>query len=77
MRGERGLWRAVRWPLVLIGVACLGIAVATVLDRVFTNEWALTIGAPALTVLLPLGLLWLAVAVVWYVLRRRRATTPR
>ena len=37
--------------------------VATVLDRSAAREWALTIGGPALTVLLPVGLAWLVVAV--------------
>jgi len=65
------LWRAVRWPLLLVVVAGVGIAAAAVLDRTDAREWALTIGAPALTVLLPLGVLWLLVAVVVYAVRRR------
>jgi lipopolysaccharide export LptBFGC system permease protein LptF len=68
---ERGLWRAVRWPLLVLVVAVLGIAVAAVLDRTASREWALTIGAPALTVLLPVGLVWLVVAVVVDAMRRR------
>jgi fructose-specific phosphotransferase system IIC component len=68
---ERGLWRAVRWPLLVLVVAVLGIAVAAVLDRTASRELALTIGGPALTVLLPVGLVWLVVAVIVDVVRRR------
>ena len=60
--------RALRWPLALLAVAGLLILVAVLLD----NEMSLTIGAPALTVLLPLAVLWLAVAFVLYLVRRRR-----
>jgi hypothetical protein len=70
MQPERGLWRVVRWPLLVLGVAGVGIVVAVVLDRTASREWALTIGAPALTVLLPVGLVWLVVAVIVYVVRR-------
>jgi hypothetical protein len=70
MQPERGLWRALRWPLLVLGVAGVGIVVAVVLDRTASREWALTIGAPALTVLLPVGLVWLVVAVIVYVVRR-------
>jgi hypothetical protein len=74
---ERGLWRAVRWPLLVLMVAGVGIVVATVLDRTAGNEWSLTIGAPALTVLLPVGLVWLVVAVIVYLVRRRGANSSR
>jgi len=67
----RNLWRAVRWPLLVLAVAGVGIGVAAVLDHTAAREWALTIGGPALTVLLPLGLVWLLVAVVMYAVRRR------
>jgi hypothetical protein len=70
MRAERSLWRAIRWPLLLLVIAGAGIAVAAVLDRTAAREWALTIGAPALTVLLPVGVVWLLAAVVLYVVRR-------
>jgi hypothetical protein len=70
MRAERSLWRAIRWPLLLLVIAAAGIAVAAVLDRTAAREWALTIGAPALTVLLPVGVVWLLAAVVLYVVRR-------
>jgi hypothetical protein len=68
---DRDLWRAVRWPLLVLAIAGLGIGVAAALDRTAVREWALTIGAPALTVLLPVGLVWLVVAVIIYVVRRR------
>jgi hypothetical protein len=49
----------------------VGIGVAAVLDQTAARERALTIGGPALTVLLPLGLVWLPVAVIMYAVRRR------
>lgn len=73
MAHERSLWRAIRWPLVVLLVAAVGIAVATVLDEVYSSEWSLTIGAPSLWLLLPVGAVWLVVAVVVYVVRGRRA----
>jgi hypothetical protein len=68
---DRGLWRAVRWPLLALAIAGVGIGVATALDRTAAREWGLTIGGPALTVLLPVGLAWLLVAVIRYVVKRR------
>jgi hypothetical protein len=58
------LWRAIRWPLLVVAVAALGIVAAAALDRTAAREWALTIGGPSLVVLLPIGLIWLLVAVV-------------
>jgi hypothetical protein len=55
-------------------VAVVGVGVAAVLDRTDAREWALTIGAPALTVLLPVGLVWLLVAVVVHLVRRQGAS---
>jgi hypothetical protein len=72
MRSGRDLWRAVRWPLLVLAIAALGIGVASALDRTAAREWALTIGGPALTVLLPVGLVWLLVAVIRYLVQRRR-----
>jgi di/tricarboxylate transporter len=65
------LWRAVRWPLLVLAVA--GLAVAVALDQTEAREWALAIGGPALVVLLPIGLIWLAVAVIRYVVQRGAA----
>jgi hypothetical protein len=59
------LWRAVRWPLLVLVVA------AAALDQTAAREWALTIGGPALVVVLPVGLLWLLVSLVRYVVQRR------
>lgn len=71
MSAQPTLWRAVRWPLALLAVAAAGIAVATVMDQTSARESSLVIGAPALTVLLPLGLVWLVSALVLYAARRR------
>jgi hypothetical protein len=71
MRSGSDLWRAVRWPVLVLAVAGLGIVVASALDRTAAREWALTIGGPALTVLLPVGLVWLVVALIRYVVKSR------
>ena len=54
-------------PLPLL---VLAVAVA-VLDRTAAHEWALTVGGPSLAVLLPVGLVWLLVAVIRHVVRQR------
>jgi hypothetical protein len=77
VRSDRGLWRAVRWPLLVLAIAGVGIGVATVLDRSAAREWALTIGGPALTVLLPVGLASLVVAVIRYVVKSREGGRSR
>lgn len=77
MRCDRDLWRSVRWPLLVLAIAGLGIGVATVLDRSAAREWALTIGGPALTVLLPVGLAWLVVVVIRYVVKNREGGRGR
>jgi hypothetical protein len=76
MQSDRGLWPAVRWPLLVLAIAGVGIGVAVVLDQTAAREWALTIGGPALTVLLPVGLVWLVVAVIIYVVKRRGGGRP-
>jgi hypothetical protein len=76
MTSHANLWRAIRWPSLLLAVAVLGIVIAAVLDQTAAREWALTIGAPSLTVLLPAGLLWLVVSII-YALLRRRHPSPR
>jgi len=72
MRSRSDLWRAVRWPTLVLAVAGRGIGVAIALDRTAAREWALTVGGPALAVVLPVGLIWLLVAVVRYVVNGRR-----
>ena len=78
MRADRDLWRAIRWPLLVLAVAGVGIGLATLLDRTVAREGALTIGGPSLIVLLPVGLVWLVAAVIRYVVKRRgsRPTSP-
>jgi hypothetical protein len=71
MTSRANWWRTIRWPLLLLGVAVLGIVVAAVLDRTAAREWALTIGAPSLTILLPASLLWLVISIIYVLLRRR------
>jgi hypothetical protein len=71
VHSDPDLWRAVRWPLLVLAIAGVGIGVATALDRTAAREWGLTIGGPALTVLLPVGLVWLVVAVGIYAVKRR------
>jgi hypothetical protein len=63
---QGGVWRAVRWPLAATTAAALLVVAAFVLDSGSgtARDYALVIGAPALYVLLPLALLWLAVALV-------------
>jgi hypothetical protein len=66
VRSDRGLWRAVRWPLLVLAM-----------DRTAAREGALTIGGPALTVLLPVGLASLVVAVIRYVVKSREGGRSR
>jgi hypothetical protein len=68
----RSLWRAIRWPLVVLLVAMAGIVTAVILDEVYASEWSLTIGAPSIWVLV-VGAVWLVVAVVAYLVHKRRA----
>jgi len=71
MSGRSDPWRSLRWPLLLLGVAILGVLIAVVLDRTPQREYALVIGGPALTVLLPIGLGWLLIAVLARARRNR------
>lgn len=70
---EHALWRAIRWPLVVLLVAAVGITAAVILDEVYSSEWSLTIGAPFIWVLL-VGAVWLVGAVVTYLVHKRRAS---
>jgi hypothetical protein len=61
-----------------LAIAGVAIGVATVLDRTAAREGALTIGGPALTVLLPVGLASLVVAVIIrYVVKSREGGRSR
>jgi hypothetical protein len=71
MHAEHNLWRTARWPLLVIVIAGLGVLTATVLDQAFRSEWSLTIGAPSLGILLPLGVIWLVATIVGNFTRRR------
>ena len=71
---QQDLWAATRAPLSILAVAVVGIGIAFALDQTSAREHALTIGAPALTLLLPLGLVWLGVALTLHWRRRTSAT---
>jgi len=71
---HQDLWTATRAPLSVLAVAVIGIGIAFALDQTSAREHALTIGAPALTLLLPLGLVWLGVALVLHWRRHTSAT---
>ena len=77
VHSDRDLWRAVRWPLLVLTISGMVIGVASALDRTAAREWALTIGGPALTVLLPVGLAWLVVAVIRYLVKGREGGRSR
>jgi hypothetical protein len=77
VNNRSGLWRAIRLPVFLLGVSAAAIATAAVLDRTPAREWALTIGAPALTILLPIGVGWLLLALIVYSVRRNRRRSAR
>lgn len=69
MAPGRSLWRAVRWPSAVLVAGLVGIATATLLDERYSSEWSLTVGAPSLWLLLPVGAVWLVVAVVVHLRR--------
>ncbi len=71
MTGRVSLWRSIRWPALLIGVAILGVLVAFLLDLTPHYEYALTIGAPSLSVVLPIGVVWLVIALISHARRHR------
>lgn len=67
----RTLPRALRWPLAATCFALTLVLAGFVLDQFggTGRDLALIIGGPALTVLLPVSLIWLVTA---FVLHRRR-----
>ena len=60
----------IRAPLVVVGIGALGTCAAFVLDETPAYEWALTIGAPSLMILI-LGLIWLVGMIIWSVVNSR------
>ncbi len=71
----RSLWHTVRWPVVALVTTVFLLLIGLVLDTLppgSGRELALVIGGPALTVLLPLSLLWLVASFVRHDRRRRR-----
>ena len=66
------MWRAVRWPVLLLAITAVLLGVATILDQTSAREYALVIGAPALTILLPVGIIWLVVALLFHLRRVTR-----
>lgn len=71
--GARTTLQALRWPLTACCVALALVLAGFVLDRFpgTGRDLALLIGGPALTVLLPLSVIWLVTALV---LRHRRGS---
>lgn len=73
----RLVWPSVRWPVVACCTALTLFLAATLLDTLppgAGRETALLLGGPAITVLLPVSILWLAAALL---LHRRRRRHPR
>jgi hypothetical protein len=71
----RTVWRAVRWPTAALATSLALLVIGFVLDALppgRAHEMALVFGGPALTVLLPLSLLWLVASIVLYARRRQR-----
>ena len=71
----RTAWRAVRWPVAALVTTLVLLVVGLVLDTLPPgrgHEMALVVGGPALTVLLPLSLLWLVASLVLHDRRRRQ-----
>jgi hypothetical protein len=64
MNVENNFWRTARWPLLVIVLACLGVATAIVVDMTLHSEWTLTVGALSLGMLLPVGVIWLVATVI-------------
>jgi len=73
-RPVRTLGRAVRWPVAATSLALALVLTGFILDRFpgTGRDFALVIGGPALTVLLPLSVIWLVAAVLLHYRRDRR-----
>ena len=65
-RPVRTVGAAVRWPVAATTLATALVVAGFILDRFpgTGRDFALVIGGPALTVLLPLSVLWLVSALV-------------
>jgi hypothetical protein len=71
----RTVWRAVRWPVVALVTTLVLLQIGLVLDTMppgSAREMALVIGGPALTVLLPLSLVWFIASLLRYRWQRQR-----
>ena len=71
----RTVWRAVRWPVAALVSTLVLLQIGLVLDTLppgAAREMALVIGGPALTVLLPLSLLWFIASLLHYRWQRQR-----
>jgi hypothetical protein len=68
----RGRLRAVRWPLLTLALAIALLVTGFVLDAgpATVRDAALVVGVAALYVLLPIGVVWLVVAMIMYGRRR-------
>ena len=73
-RPARTLGQAARWPIAAMSLALALVLAGFILDRFpgTGRDFALVIGGPALTVLLPLSVIWLLAALVLH----HRATKP-
>ena len=67
------IWRTLRWLLVILAAAIVLYLVATVLDQGSEpqRDLALLLGVPALYVLLPIAIIWIAFALTRHLLRNR------
>ena len=65
-RPARNLGQAVRWPVAATSLALVLVLAGFVLDRFpgTGRDLALVLGGPALTVLLPVSVIWLVAALV-------------
>jgi hypothetical protein len=70
---DRSLLSSLRGPLVLMGIAVAGIVAGWALDQTSAREYALVVGAPALTILLPVSIVWALIAALVHA-RRRQST---
>lgn len=78
-RPARTLGQAVRWPVAAMCLALVLVLAGVILDRFpgTGRDFALVIGGPALTVLLPVSVIWLAAALVLHNRRGQGGRRPR